>query len=164
MFNNVQVLLGQYAYFEYTGQFAKGEIFGKGTLFNKDQMRLIHGYFGLGRTINHAAIDITEDVIYEGEFKNDQKHGKGIFMDYKNKMFYVGHFDENQFSGKGSLIKETIKEKYEGEFKAGKYEGQGVLTEDFNHFEGSFQNGQRHGVGNQKISGMKSYEGWYKHN
>lgn len=82
--------------------------------------------------------------VYEGEFHNGLKHGKGI-LSLENGAFYEGFFNNDLFHGRGYL--QTRDSKYEGEFKNGEFSGLGVKT-DFNRgqaFEGEWDNGKRNG-------------------
>ena len=47
--------------------------------------------------------------VYEGEWENDRKNGKGIFISVKQKINYSGVFKNDKYHGHGSLkIKNSI--------------------------------------------------------
>ena len=91
-----------------------------------------------------------DDSIYEGEFENNLRNGKGIIkrgVEYK----YNGYWLNGKFHGKG-FINIYNKSTYDGYFKNGEYHGSGTLTSfknDTHNFTyiGHFENGQFHGEG-----------------
>ena len=58
---------------------------------------------------------------YEGEFKDDKKHGKGIFT-FLDGQKYVGEFKDDKKHGKGVLIFPNG-DKYSGEWKNDEFIG-----------------------------------------
>jgi hypothetical protein len=46
---------------------------------------------------------LTNGSRYEGEFKNDQIEGKGVYF-FNNSERYEGHFKENNLSGNGTYF------------------------------------------------------------
>ena len=58
---------------------------------------------------------------YEGDFKNNKKHGNGVLV--TEKYTYDGQFADGQMNGKGTLKWKDGK-KLIGEFKDGKPEGE----------------------------------------
>ena len=58
---------------------------------------------------------------YEGEFKDGQFNGQGIFT-FSNVSRYEGKFKDSQYNGEGIFIY-SDGSKYEGEFKDGRYLG-----------------------------------------
>ena len=73
----------------------------------------------------------TEDIKYEGYFKNSKYHGFGKLNTKTDS--YVGHFEEGKFHGYGEL--ESYDHRYDlgyhvlysGEFKNGLFDGIGIL-------------------------------------
>ncbi len=65
---------------------------------------------------------ITKDMVYEGEFVNNQKEGQGT-LKYQNKI-YKGEFSKNKPHGKGKLFYDdgTV---LEGNWIKGKFEEEG---------------------------------------
>lgn len=97
--------------------------------------------------------------IYEGEFLNGQKHGKG-YLFYDNNSFYEGNFQNDLFHGRGLF--QTKDYKYEGEFKFGNFDGLGIKTE-FNRgqaFEGEWEKGKRNGNVNFYQMKLESASVW----
>ncbi|MFN6530832.1 protein kinase domain-containing protein [Nostoc sp. ChiSLP03a] len=76
---------------------------------------------------------------YDGEFKNNQRNGCGIFSYSPNTSFYkdyVGQFVNDKFEGLGKIRWKDGRE-YRGNFKAGHCDGQGI----FQFANGSFKSG-----------------------
>ena len=77
---------------------------------------------------------------YDGEFKNNQRNGCGIFLyppsSSSYKYNYVGQFVNDKFEGLGKIRWKDGNE-YRGNFKAGTCEGQGI----FQFADGSFKSG-----------------------
>ena len=80
------------------------------------------------------------------EFKNDKKHGKGIFFKAKHNNVYEGDFADNLPNGYGiRYMAEGFKGNviYRGKFKNGLFEGKGELRfSDRTSFFGTWNNGE----------------------
>lgn len=64
-------------------------------------------------------------VFYRGDFKDNQKHGKGVEKSYDGVYFFDGKFEyDEKESGNLRYGKVT----YEGGFLDNLYQGQGKLT------------------------------------
>ena len=108
---------------------------------------------------------------YEGQWKNDKKHGKGVFtsshyFDCKNfvGMKYEGDFKDDKFEGYG-VTTYTNGDKYEGEWKNNKQYGKGVVTY-FNgeKYDGEWIDGFFDGIGIFYLKNGERYEGRFKDN
>jgi hypothetical protein len=102
--------------------------------------------------ITHHKDGELKDLLYKGELKN----GKG----YKDgQLIYEGEFKNDLKHGKGNLYKDE-QLIYEGEFKndlkhgKGKYYIKGKLN-----YDGEFKNDLKHGKGKGYIKGKLTYEG-----
>ena len=107
---------------KYDGSFEKNKFTGIGKLIDEEG-NYYEGYFkdkkldgkGIKKTLNGITFNCefsngikegkgreeTSENIYEGEYKNDKKNGKGK-LTYKNlKDFYEGDFKDNNITGKG---------------------------------------------------------------
>ncbi|WP_442942294.1 protein kinase domain-containing protein [Nostoc sp.] len=76
---------------------------------------------------------------YDGEFKNNQRNGCGIYLYPPSTSFYkdyVGQFVNDKFQGLGKIRWKDGNE-YRGNFKAGTCEGQGI----FQFADGSLKSG-----------------------
>jgi hypothetical protein len=112
--------------------------------------------------------DFAKDLInkdlrsYEGNFKNDVKHGTGrIWYDNKGSMYY-GNFAKDQPSGQGKKSF-TNGDFYHGEFKEGKPHGEGSLeSTDGSQYVGQFVDGIANGRGTKFFANKTSYTGDFK--
>jgi len=78
--------------------------------------------------------------IYVGEWKDDQKHGRGTYT-FKNGDKYVGQFQYDQYHGQGTFTW-ADGEKYVGGFKYDLFDGYGTYTfEDGSIEKGTWRNG-----------------------
>lgn len=109
---------------------------------------------GYGREENQE-----DNTVYEGEFKDGVKCGKGK-LTYNDGTVYEGEFSDNVIHGNG-IMKFANGREYEGEFKEGTINGKGVFKwEDGCKYVGEYLNGQKHGHGifywndNQYYDGM----------
>ncbi len=106
--------------------------------------------------------------IYEGQFKSNLPHGKGILINalktqftgnfvngtlegdaeikWQNGAIYTGKMKANEMSGKGKLLF-ADGGYYDGEFLNGKFDGKGEMVKGNEKFIGSFKNGSPHGEG-----------------
>jgi hypothetical protein len=84
--------------------------------------------------------------IYRGQWKNNQKHGKGKFS-YADGDEYEGGFVNGKREGNGTY-RFTDGKQYKGEFKAGKFNGIGKYQwVDGTVYEGAWKDDKRHGIG-----------------
>ena len=84
-----------------------------------------------------------------GIFEEDTFPNYGTFIDYEDHK-YVGEFNErnNKYHGKGTFVQFKEKYKYEGDFKNSQRHGHGTLVfEDGTTFRGGWKNGLKHGKG-----------------
>lgn len=104
-------------YIAYTGDVAKGEVTGEGTLFAKD-----------GSTV------------YIGTFDDNKFNGAGRLFYQNGQLRYLGQFTDNFFEGTGSLYRENGSKEYTGGFAKGMKEGEGELFDSANNkiYSGSF--------------------------
>lgn len=104
---------------------------------------------------------------YEGEYKNDLKHGQGR-MTYKNSgIIYDGSWIKGKREGKGSLYKiQPDGERvliYSGLYKNGKPHGFGKkVSKSGNVYEGQLEEGEFNGVGSMQYSNGSIYMGQWK--
>ena len=103
--------------------------------------------------------DKNGDLVYEGEFLNDKRWGKGISYATKandDSYYYEGDFENDKKHGVGVDLYGNGEVHYEGEFKNNKYNGQGILFRNrdikgLNYdrplYSGHFKKGMRDGYG-----------------
>lgn len=79
------------------------------------------------------------DLDYTGEWKDDMKHGQGIFR-WENGMSYEGDWKEDKRTGHGTFTWPS-KQVFEGEWKEDRRHGPGkLIMPDGSQFEGSWTN------------------------
>jgi len=101
--------------------------------------------------------------VYEGKFKDGQKHGKGK-ESYPWGRVYDGDFENGSASGKGRLSYKSGRV-YVGEFKHGLENGKGTLTlADKSVYVGEFKHGKRDGKGKYTFASGPVYDGEWKDN
>ena len=108
---------------------------------------------------------------YEGEWKDNKKHGKGIFISshYLNcennpGLKYDGEFFNDKFDGYGKVVYSNG-DKYEGEWKNNKQHGRGTLINfTGTKFEGEWLNGKIEGIGKYYMNNGDIYEGHFSDN
>ena len=109
-----------------------------------------------------------EKYVYVGEFKAGKKHGKGVLTyrekrcQKKEPLCYEGEWKDDERNGYG--IWKGYLDCYKGEWKAGRYHGRGVLkTSDGNIYEGNiFVEGKIMGRGKITYAQGGTYEGDFK--
>lgn len=96
---------------------------------------------GFGRLINAR----TNQVVYEGEWRNDMKEGNGHLL-YEHGT-YNGMFKSDFFHGRGKLSWRNG-DVFDGDFHRGERTGRGIMKfGNGDSYEGEFLNGLSHGTG-----------------
>ena len=102
---------------------------------------------------------------YEGQWKNDKKHGKGIFTSqyYNNPNLigikYEGEFSNDKIEGYG-IGNYTSGDRYEGEWKNNKQYGRGILIyKEGGKYVGEWKNGKLDGNGIYYLKNGERFEG-----
>ena len=94
---------------------------------------------------------------YEGEWKDDKKHGQGTIA-FAEGDTYVGEFKNDNFHGHGTR-NFANGDKYVGEYKNDKMHGHGIGTfANGNQYEGEWKDNERNGQG-VFIFGKGEWEG-----
>tara|TARA_B100000497_G_C7674861_1_gene407599 strand:- start:402 stop:1688 length:1287 start_codon:yes stop_codon:yes gene_type:complete len=120
----------------YEGEFKKGNITGKGKLYNDKQI-----------------------LIYNGDFINGKFDGKGILYNTNNELLYKGEWNKGKKYGYGVLYKPNISKTipiYDGYWKNDMFDGEGKLNERTEKRTGYFQN-------NKQIGSVTFYDGIRKY-
>jgi hypothetical protein len=100
---------------------------------------------------------------YNGDVKNNIPHGYGVYETQNIK--YEGYFKDGIFDLFGILTDKVRKFKYIGSFKDGNKEGYGkIIFDDGKYFEGLFKNNSANGVGYMEYSDGEIYVGEFKNN
>ena len=124
------------------------------------------------------------DSVYLGHFVDDQKSGVGLYT-MSDKSFYLGHwfqdlkckygiqhhqngdkfegeFKMDQMSGLGRYFDTQEGSTYTGTFDYNKRSGFGRLESSEYIFVGSWENGEKNGLGYQSVTQGGSYFGYWK--
>lgn len=109
-------------------------------------------------------IDIRNDFIYLGEYKDDLPNGKGKMI-FKNADYYDGDWKDGKFEGQGRFVLRATGISYHGQFVQGLKDGYGIEERaDGSKYEGHFKEGQKHGKGLYKWAIGERYEGEFVEN
>ena len=110
--------------------------------------------------------NIIQKISYNGEWKNGQRHGKGIELYMNQCKKYDGDWANNKANGFGVLCSQKNEVKiYEGNWKDGAQNGIGICyyNTGVRKYEGNWVHGKRNGKGiSYDQSGNKRYEGQWK--
>ncbi|CAM6055223.1 unnamed protein product [Sphagnum tenellum] len=98
--------------------------------------------------------------MYEGEFRDGQRHGKGKYVHQNGDIFYEGEYQNDVINGKGRMTMFNG-DVYEGDFLDGKRHGSGKykVTDAKECYTGEFDNDMKHGQGKYECSNGDYYEG-----
>jgi len=101
---------------------------------------------------------------YEGEFKNNKKHGNGKIQ-MSNGTTYQGEWDNDAMSGRGKIVfTNSFYHVYEGEFSNGQMHGNGLMHMiNGDKYKGQWNEGQMHGTGSLTYANGEKYEGEFVH-
>lgn len=107
-------------------------------------------------------------TIYQGNFKNGKRHGKGTML-FQHGTIFMGYFDDDLFDKKGAIS--DPKYWYVGEWEKGICKGHGVycMFDDEDPslktiYDGMFEDNARHGRGKETYPDGSVYEGQYINN
>ena len=124
----------------FEGKFEDGLINGKGIFLGSSKNKYIGDFVNMKRWGKGKWI--TNKIIYEGEFYNNQIHGNGKIKFFKSGIEYIGTFKNDQIDGYG-IFKWANGDKYKGEVKNGKMHGKGIYKyKNGKIINGIFNNGQ----------------------
>ncbi len=84
---------------------------------------------------------------YIGSFENGKFNGQGK-LTYSNGDTYEGEFKDNKKHGKGTLLLDSVGESYRGQFEDDMISGEGELSyPGGDRYQGQFQQNKKHGRG-----------------
>ena len=125
----------------FEGQYLNGEKNGKGKEYYKNGILMFDGEYLNEKKWNGRGFDNKNNLIYE------LKNGKGFIKDYNHeaKLIYEGEYLNGEKSGKGKEYYSNGKIKYEGEFLNGERNGKGKEYSESGLliFEGEYLKGKR---------------------
>ena len=93
----------------------------------------------------------SDSLIYEGEYKNGERNGKGKEYHWNGKLEFEGEYLNGKRNGKGKEYYDNGKLKFDGEYLKGKRHGKGKEYYDNGKlkFDGEFLNDKRNGKGKE---------------
>jgi len=151
----------------YEGGWKRNKEHGKGTLMTPDRSRIIYqGDWEKGRMQGQGTYyyygslnDKKESSKYTGEFKENLRHGIGIYT-LPDGSIYDGEWRENNPNGWG-LFRWPDGSEYQGPWKDGKRNGTNgiLLGADGFRYEGAWSNNAMEGIGNATYPNGQTYEG-----
>ena len=106
----------------------------------------------------------TNILIFEGEYLNLKRNGKGKEFDSNGKLIFKGDYLNGKRNGKGKEFDDDGELKFEGEYKNGERNGK---FKEYNYdgklkFEGEYLNGEKNGKGKEyNYNGKLEFEGEY---
>ncbi|MBF0274592.1 MAG: hypothetical protein HQK84_05105 [Nitrospinae bacterium] len=106
---------------------------------------------------------------YNGEWENDKKHGKGVEKQLPEFYVYEGDFKDGMRSGKGTAFYGNKSNKYTGDWENNKRHGTGTMVwindeGKIDRYEGEWKNDQRDGNGMRQYENGITYIGGWKNN
>jgi hypothetical protein len=168
----------------YEGQWKQNKEHGRGTLFSGDRQRVLYqgewlaGRFnGLGvyyyYTEQHKKKKLVKganttkgestfvlDSRYEGEFRENLRHGNGTYY-LPDGSTYQGQFRDDEFCGRGVFCW-SDGSVYDGDWKDGKRHGSGVLrASDGFTYDGMWNNNAMDGRGSATYPSGQQYHGLF---
>ncbi|CAD8188777.1 unnamed protein product [Paramecium pentaurelia] len=82
--------------------------------------------------------------VYDGDWVDGMRHGNGTLKDFNQNIVYQGQWQNDQFSGRGRFINQDYQE---DDFKLLNFKQFKLVQHQFTSYEGEFRNGQFHGQG-----------------
>ena len=142
------------------GKFVNGKVNGKGILKN-NKGNVYVGDFVNSQREGYGELH-TNRIHYIGGFKDDQLYGNGVIEFIKEGHKYEGEFKNNEINGRG-IFRWKNGDIYEGEMTNGKMNGHGTYKYSNGHiYDGDYIDGLREGKGRIIYSNKVIYEGEFK--
>ena len=122
-------------------------------------------YIVFGENRTGKEYDFMDNLLFEGEYSNGEKNGKGKeYYKWNKKILFEGEYLKRKRNGKGKEYSDTGNLKFESEYLNGERNGKWkeYYDKDNLEFEGEYLNGKRNGFGKLYSYGNKLiYEGEY---
>ena len=172
----------------YENEYKKGKKEGKGTEYHSNGCIKFNGEYkndkkwnGIGFNNKNELIyelkdgkgyvyeydDIFENIIFEGEYINGERNGKGKeYEKYDGKtLIFEGEYKDGQRNGKGKKYYSGVFIKYEGEYSKGLKNGKGKEYFTYSRilsYEGEYKDGRKEGKGIEYyINEEIKFEGYF---
>ena len=99
----------------------------------------------ISNTIGKEYNGYTDKLIFVGEYKNEQKNGKGKVFDYSGNLKFEGEYLNGKRNGKGKEYYNNSPIKFEGEYLNAQKNGKGTEYYDTGRklFEGKYLNNKK---------------------
>ena len=81
-------------------------------------------------TSNYVTESYTDGSLYEGQIRNDKKHGRGRFY-FTDGSMYEGDWDNDSMHGVGTLYYASGKIAYEGKWYRDRFHGRGTVYNEY---------------------------------
>ena len=144
------------------GTFEKNKFTGNGKLIDEEG-NYYEGTFKNKRLEGKGLKKTIKGIVYNGDFLEGLKDGKGKEETIEN--IYEGEYKNDKKNGKGKLYYKILKDTYEGDFKDNNITGKGFYEwSNKETYKGTFLNGKMHGKGIYKWPDGGKYEGDYFNN
>ena len=142
------------------GKFINGYLNGKG-IFKNSKNSLYTGDFVNSKREGMGEL-YTNRIHYIGEFKGDKLEGKGFIEFLKEGHKFQGDFKNNEINGRG-IFQWKNGDMYEGDMTDGKMNGHGIYKyANGQIYEGEYINGIREGKGRIIINNTVVYDGEFR--
>ena len=144
------------------GEYKNDKLNGVGYTYNKDfEIKNIYNYAD-DEKIGNGTVFYDKGK-YEGNIKDGNKEGKGIFY-YKNGNKYDGEWKDNKKNGKG-IMYYSNGNKYEGDWVNNDREGKGTLDlASGDKYVGEWKGDDKHGKGIYYYKNGDRFEGEWENN
>lgn len=148
----------------YEGMFEQGVLNGNGKIIKiKENKKTINKIVYRGNINNFKkegyGTEICDEYIYEGNFQDNRKKGKGKIQFLISGDSYEGEFDSDKITGYGHYIWSN-KHEYIGDFIEGEMHGIGkYIWPDGNEYEGEYIKNIKEGNGKFKWNNGATFKG-----
>lgn len=132
----------------YEGDWVKDQREGKGIEVQFNENGFFCRYEGEWKNDRKEGVGklIGTDGSYTGDWQDGMRHGNGRRV-YLDGTIYEGQWANNKRNGKGILTVPGLNLKFEGDWVDGRIEGGGILIKRDESYEGEFFNNMKHGRG-----------------
>ena len=107
---------------KYIGNWKEGNMNGEGALYDKDNKLIFEGNYSNNKKCGKGKFIIKDKEYYEGEFFDDKMEGKGTYY-YQNGDKWEGYFKNNMKNGVGIMTYHNSKDVFLFEFENDNYMG-----------------------------------------
>lgn len=149
----------------YAGKLEEGVLQGKGKEYDENGLLIYEGNFTDGQRTGKGQYFEEGVLVYEGYFSDGAYEGAGALYE-DGVLIYEGEFSDSLYNGKGTEYSDSGK-LYTGSFQEGVYSGEGTLyyPDGQRAYVGQFANGVKEGEGTlYREDGTLCYKGEFSEN